>query len=492
MSELLSELQHPYGVKPSGNAFMHDDPHKSRNEGLGTLSCLLDETLLAILEFCNAKTLSFLSETSTILYAFAHFDDLWRTLVLIEMKEDFESQPTWKQTYVVTCLQRKGIQSSISFPSICCRELYSDALYLPWLWSTLELKQSWIRDTDQIERRVGLSVEEFVDSYEKTQTPVVICDIVSHWPAFKKWSLEYLRSQCGDVRFSVAGFSFRMEEFCKYMKARIRDDQPLYLFDKHFASRACELARDYIVPIYFQNDLFDLLEEDRPDFRWIILGTSRSGSSFHKDPNATSAWNAVISGAKKWIMYPPDQIPPGVHPSADGSTVATPVSLVEWFANYYQEHLLQVERAKESCSRGPIEFVAKAGDLVFVPSGWWHMVINLEDGIAITQNYVSTHNLPKVLHFLRSRVDQISGVNCEIRQSLYNTFVSVLQDKAPEIWAQYQLDIIRLRETRSQKTGVETKTSWTQIIPQKRKNSSEDTSNEKTRIPFSFGFSYNK
>ena len=74
-----------------------------------------------------------------------------------------------------------------------------------------------------------------------------------------------------------------------------------------------------------------------PPPRWLILGPARSGSSFHVDPNNTSAWNAVVTGAKKWILYPPTCIPPGVHPSADGADVATPVSLTEWFLNFYQE-----------------------------------------------------------------------------------------------------------------------------------------------------------
>jgi len=39
--------------------------------------------------------------------------------------------------------------------------------------------------------------------------------------------------------------------------------------------------------------------------RWLIVGPARSGSSFHVDPNCTSAWNAVVRGSKKWIMFPP-------------------------------------------------------------------------------------------------------------------------------------------------------------------------------------------
>ena len=60
----------------------------------------------------------------------------------------------------------------------------------------------------------------------------------------------------------------------------------------------------------------------------------------------------------------------GVHASADGAEVATSVSLVEWFLNFYA--------AAQEGDVKPVEGIVQAGEVLFVPRGWWHLAINLE------------------------------------------------------------------------------------------------------------------
>lgn len=52
--------------------------------------------------------------------------------------------------------------------------------------------------------------------------------------------------------------------------------------------------------------------------------------------------------------------------------------------NYFVDILPRIKR-KWGHVHKIIEFTQMPGDTVFVPGGWWHAVINIENSVAITQ-----------------------------------------------------------------------------------------------------------
>ncbi|BBM99945.1 histone arginine demethylase JMJD6 [Marchantia polymorpha subsp. ruderalis] len=407
-----------YGVQPLGNLLFQESSHNVRDVGLGSLRLLTDEILLDVLGLLSAEDLGKLALVSKSFYVFVHQDSLWRNLVLNEFRGDFIFRGRWKNAYITT---RYPQFSGPTHVPLKVKGFYSDHIFQSWLCASLEIKTEWL-SRDNIERRSNISLEEFVKEFEEPNKPLLLTGALDHWPALAKWDREYLLKHAGEVSFACGPVNMKLKDYFSYSDL-VEEERPLYIFDSKFAEKAPQLGKDYDIPVYFREDLFSLLGNSRPDFRWLILGPARSGSSFHIDPNSTSAWNAVVRGSKKWVLYPPDVVPPGVYPSPDGAEVASPVSLTEWFMNFYDE----TRRRKEK----PIECICKAGEVVFVPNGWWHIVINLEESIAITQNYVSRSNLLNVLDFLNkpNSKELVSGTRD--RETLYDRFRRTYENTFP-------------------------------------------------------------
>ncbi|XP_028784919.1 F-box protein At5g06550 [Neltuma alba] len=413
---------HTYWVQPLGNLYLNPGSINCRDTGLGNLHALTDELVLEILGLLSGNDLGVLATVSKSFYVFTSHEPLWRNLVLENLSGGFRYNGSWKSTYIGAYYPSFDASNS-AIQNFKVRDFYSDYLFQSWLCANLEMKPEWLV-RDNIVRKRGISVEEFVKNFEEPNRPVLLEGCLDNWDALKKWDRDYLVQLCGDVKFSVGPVEMRLEDYFEYSD-HVREERPLYLFDPKFAEKVPNLDSQFDVPAYFQEDLFSVLGRERPDYRWIIVGPAGSGSSFHVDPNSTSAWNAVIKGSKKWILFPPDVIPPGVLPSPDGAEVASPVSIIEWFMNFYG--------ATKSWKKKPIECVCKAGEVVFVPNGWWHLVINLEESIAITQNFVSRGNLLNVLDFLKRPNASVLVSGTRDRVNLYDKFRNAIEDSFPGI-----------------------------------------------------------
>jgi len=182
-----------------------------------------------------------------------------------------------------------------------CSDLYSDALHRPYFCAHIPFQHyaENIPSANEIARLSDLTQDEFASKW--FDKPFILTSPVKQWRAYQQWSNTYLVKKYADVKFRAEAVDWPLDTYNDYMN-NSHDESPLYLFDRAFVEKmglqvSAEPRNDadYWPPTCFGSDAFAVLGEQRPDHRWLIVGPERSGSTFHKDPNATSAWNAVIT-----------------------------------------------------------------------------------------------------------------------------------------------------------------------------------------------------
>lgn len=138
--------------------------------------------------------------------------------------------------------------------------------------------------------------------------------------------------------------------------------------------------------------------------------------------------------------------PPGVFVSDDQSEVTSPLSISEWLLGFHAE-----ARQVPGCMEG----ICSEGEILHVPSGWWHLAVNMTSTIAITQNFVPEAHLASVLTFLKEKHDQVSGFRKDVGNP-YETFTEKLQGRHLDLLKNTLADMKQMQQTRKRK--------WDQVV----------------------------
>ncbi|KNC52377.1 bifunctional arginine demethylase and lysyl-hydroxylase JMJD6 [Thecamonas trahens ATCC 50062] len=256
--------------------------------------------------------------------------------------------------------------------------------------------------------------------YVRANVPIVIRGAMDSWPGLGKFDLAAMEEAYANDQLVVQDArrkgTVRFKDYLEYM-ADNGDANPAYAFDAPFLASHPELGEAYMRPPGLRRNMWDGMPDGlAPDWRWLLIGPPRSGSAFHTDPFNTSAWNALVSGRKTWAFYPPNVYsPPGLYgtempglstrfcaPSESwgGPQECSAISALEWFAK--TAPFLADQHAPIYCDQRP-------GDILYVPQGWWHAVLNVEPSVAITENSINVDNARDMLESMKRAALHDSG-----------------------------------------------------------------------------------
>ncbi|KAJ6688212.1 2-OXOGLUTARATE AND IRON-DEPENDENT OXYGENASE JMJD4 [Salix koriyanagi] len=123
------------------------------------------------------------------------------------------------------------------------------------------------------------------------------------------------------------------------------------------------------------------------DYRFVYMGAKGSWTPLHADVFRSYSWSANVCGKKKWLFLPPSQC----HLVFDRGCKNC---VYDIFEDVSETNFPGFKKAIwMECSQ-------EQNEIIFVPSGWYHQVHNLEDTISINHNWFNAYNLSWVLDLL--------------------------------------------------------------------------------------------
>lgn len=259
------------------------------------------------------------------------------------------------------------------------------------------------------------STEEFLENYVAKNRPVVVRGL--DFDA-EQWVPEVLKERVGDLTALVYGSLFELDDVQTledYMDSwfgldgEMEPDVPYVrwynkLRDVEFAwgdeafgrvasawrMPSCLPKTDLIVPVSKAGSGTNPVSDAFP-YRGMLVAARGARTRLHRDPFCSDAVVCQFVGTKEAALYSPHRASE-LGKTKDGSSFGG-------FVDVRGESLdtLSVEPDYHG-------FV-KPGEMIYIPHGWLHDVLAIEDSVSITWNFVHAHGAAEFSEYLDSGWD---------------------------------------------------------------------------------------
>ena len=255
---------------------------------------------------------------------------------------------------------------------------------------------------DRIDRHEWSTIgrARYIREYVLPLNPVIITGGFDHWPARKKWTLDFFKEQYGGLPLEAGGRSLSMATLIDEVKASTQERPAPYLRNHPVKNLPVELHRDvHPMPECTNPNWFaqSWLKKWK-DLTYIELYIGGTGAKFpmlHYDGMHTHAFLMQLEGVKEYIAFPPAQTP--FMYAGDGGADDENKSAID------NIETPDLKRFPLFTQASGVRFNLHPGEALFVPAGWWHTARILSPSITVSINGANASNWKDFTHdFCRS------------------------------------------------------------------------------------------
>ena len=238
-----------------------------------------------------------------------------------------------------------------------------------------------------VDRRAALQPREFTNTYVRALKPVVITNVIDASSSLTRWTPEFFRQRYGSRSVTIDGVAYQFSDLIDRIVASTAAKPAPYFRNVLIDEWAPELMTDILpLPPYTRPNWLDSrFFPERPSLTSVELYIGGAGAAFpvlHFDNLHTHAFLLQVYGSKEYVFYSPDQSAV-LYPRPGSEANKSSVNDIEHPA--LDRFPLFARAIATRCT-------LRAGELLFVPSGWWHTARILEPSITVSANTVNASN----------------------------------------------------------------------------------------------------